>query len=383
MSPSDATGPDPRPVGGPHPTGAGRDLRKLPKAHLHLHFTGSMRPQTLAQLADKHRIRLPETLRDHHLLRLTPDERGWFRFQRLYDAARSCVRDAEDMHRLVVEAAQDDAAEGSGWLELQVDPTSYAPFVGGLTPALEIVLDAARQASDSTGCQVAVIVAASRIRHPLDARTLARLAARHAGDGPGEVVGFGLSNDERRGDTSEFAAAFRIAGRAGLSRVPHSGELLGPDHVGHTLDALAPTRLGHGVRSAEDPAVLARIVDDGVALEVCPASNVALGVYPTLAEVPLRRLVEAGARVALGADDPLLFGPRLAAQYRTARDVHGFSDAELADLARASVHASRAPQDVAKRLLAEIDDWLADPAVPTDPPARSRPGRTVGVTGCS
>jgi adenosine deaminase len=336
-----------------------RNVAALPKAHLHLHFTGSMRPSTLADLAAKHRIRLPETLREHHLLRLTPDERGWFRFQRLYDAARACVRDADDMRRIVLEAAEDDAAEGSGWLELQVDPTSYAPFVGGLTPALEIVLDAAREASRTRGCGVAVIVAASRIRHPLDARTLARLAVHHAGDGPGEVVGFGLSNDERRGSTEEFGKAFDIAARAGLASVPHSGELLGPASIRSTLDALHPDRLGHGIRSAEDPALLDRIVRSGIGLEVCPASNVALGVYPTAADVPLRRLVEAGAQLALGADDPLLFGPRLAAQYRTARDVHGFSDAGLAALARSSVEVSRAPQEVRKQLLAGIDEWLA------------------------
>ncbi len=338
-----------------------RPISALPKAHLHLHFTGSMRPQTLRELAEKHRMRLPESLREHHLLRLTPDERGWFRFQRLYDAARSCVRDEEDMRRIVLEAAQDDAAEGSGWLELQVDPTSYAPFVGGLTPALEIVLDAARDASRTTSCQVAIVVAASRIRHPLDARTLARLAVRHAGDGPGDVVGFGLSNDERRGETSDFAAAFRIAARAGLASLPHSGELLGPDHVQHTLEALSPTRLGHGVRSVEDPALLDRLVQDGVALEVCPASNVALGVYPTDEEVPLRQLMDAGARIALGADDPLLFGPRLEAQYTSAREVHGFSDGDLAHLARSSIEAARAPADVTKRLLAGVDDWLSAP----------------------
>jgi adenosine deaminase len=318
-----------------------------------------MRPETLKDLADKHGIRLPETLREHHLLRLTPDERGWFRFQRLYDAARQCVRDAEDMRRIVLEAAQDDVAEGSSWLELQVDPTSYAPHVGGLTPALEIVLDAAREATRTTGCDVAVIVAASRTRHPLDARTLARLAARYAGEGAGTVVGFGLSNDERRGNTEDFSAAFRIARNAGLASVPHSGELLGPDHVRQTLAYLAPTRLGHGVRSAEDPEMLGQIVDSGIALEVCPASNVALGIYPTMAEVPLRRLVDAGARIALGADDPLLFGPRLAEQYRAARYVHGLDDKALARLAGSSVEASCAPVEVKARLSGRIRDWLA------------------------
>ena len=336
-----------------------RDLSLLPKAHLHLHFTGSMRIATLADLAAAHGIRLPSALLDDDPLHVPADERGWFRFQRLYDAARACVRSEADMRRIVAEAAQDDAAEGSGRLELQVDPTSYAPFVGGLTPALEIVLDAARQASVDTGVDVGVIVAASRMRHPLEARTLARLAVHHAGDGPGQVVGFGLSNDERRGETSEFAPAFAIARAAGLAAVPHGGELLGPAHVEDVVGHLHPDRLGHGVRSAEDPRVLARVVDEGVALEVCPASNVSLGVYASAADVPLRTLVDAGATVALGADDPLLFHARLVDQYAIARDAHGFSDAELAELARASIRASRAADDVRARLLAGVDAWLA------------------------
>ncbi len=335
-----------------------RDLALLPKAHLHLHFTGSMRPSTLAELAARHGIRLPSALLDDDPLHVPADERGWFRFQRLYDAARACVRSEADMRRIVAEAAQDDAAEGSGRLEIQVDPTSYAPFVGGITPAIEIVLDAAREASVATGVDVGVVVAASRMRHPLEARTLARLAAHHAGDGPGQVIGFGLSNDERRGETAEFAPAFAIARRAGLASVPHGGELLGPAHVEDVVEHLRPDRLGHGVRSVEDPRVLGRVVDEGVALEVCPASNVSLGVYRSADEVPLGALVEAGALVALGADDPLLFRSRLLAQYEAARDVHGFTDEQLAHLARSSIRASRAADDVRARLLAGVDSWL-------------------------
>jgi adenosine deaminase len=287
------------------------------------------------------------------------DERGWFRFQRLYDMARACVRDESDMRRIVREAAVDDAAEGSRWLEIQVDPTSYAPFVGGITPALEIVLDEARSASEQTGIGVAVVVAASRVRHPLDARILARLAAHYAGDGSGHVVGFGLSNDERRGNTAEFAPAFNIARRAGLACVPHGGELLGAPAVDETLVALAPDRLGHGVRCVEDPRVLDEVVRRGVTLEVCPGSNVALGVYAAAADVPLRQLIEAGARVALGADDPLLFGSRLRDQYDTARTTHSLSDGELAELARGSVTGSRAPESARKVMLSDIDEWLA------------------------
>ena len=342
--------------------GMARPVHLLPKAHLHLHFTGSMRFTTLLEMAESHGARLPRALTEHWPPDLTEaDTRGWFRFQRLYDAARACVRSEADMRRIVAEAAQDDADEGSGWLELQVDPTSYAPFVGGLTPALEIVLDEAKAAGARTGTGVGIIVAASRTRHPLDARTLARLAARYAGDGPGEVIGFGLSNDERRGVTSDFAPAFEIAGRAGLALMPHGGELLGAHAVHETLDALRPQRIGHGVRSVEDPDVLARVVDEDVTLEVCPGCNVALGVYAEPGDVPLRRLVDAGARVALGADDPLLFGSRLAEQYQSARVDHGFDDAGLATLARGSIEGSRAPESVRRELLAGVDRWLADP----------------------
>ncbi|HWS59284.1 MAG TPA: adenosine deaminase [Actinotalea sp.] len=336
-----------------------RDLVDLPKAHLHLHFTGSMRPTTLAEMAAARGLRLPSALLDATPVRPPADERGWFRFQRLYDAARACVRGEEDMRRIGREAALDDGAEGSRWLELQIDPTSYAPFVGGITPALEIVLDEARAVSTQAGAaQVAIIVAASRMRHPLEARTLARLAARHAGTGAGSVVGFGLSNDERRGVTAEFAAAFAIAERAGLALLPHAGELLGAPAVAETLDSLRPDRLGHGVRSVEDPVVLERVVAAGVALEVCPGSNVALGVYAGAGDVPLGRLLDAGATVALGADDPVIFGSRLAEQYATARDVHGIDDAGLAALARGSLRASRAPTDVVASALRGINAWL-------------------------
>ncbi|CCH73679.1 putative adenosine/adenine deaminase [Nostocoides australiense Ben110] len=320
------------------------------------------------ELAGAHGIRLPHALTGEWPPQLASvqDERGWFRFQRLYDAARACVRGEADMRRLVREASLDDAAEGSRWLELQVDPTSYAPYVGGLTPALEIVLDEAAAVSREGGAPMGIMVAASRIRHPLDARTLARLAARYAGSGPGTVVGFGLSNDERRGDTTEFAVAFDIARKAGLALMPHAGELLGPTAVEETLDALRPNRIGHGVRSVEDPRVVERLANDGVALEVCPGSNVALGVYREADEVPVRTLLRAGIPIALGADDPLLFGSRLVDQYALARDELGFSDQELAELARGSIRASYAPQDIKAAALGDIDAWLA-----TGPPAGS------------
>ncbi|MFB7607885.1 adenosine deaminase [Streptomyces gardneri] len=335
-----------------------RDITLLPKAHLHLHFTGSMRPTTLIELADKYGVHLPEALKGGTPPKLrATDERGWFRFQRLYDIARSCLREPEDIRRLVREAAEEDVRDGSGWLEIQVDPTSYAPLLGGLIAAMEVILDAVDSASRETGLGMRVLVAANRMKHPLEARTLARLAVRYADRG---VVGFGLSNDERRGMARDFDRAFSIARDGGLLAAPHGGELTGPASVRDCLDDLRASRVGHGVRAAEDPRLLRKLAERGVTCEVCPASNVALGVYERHEDVPLRTLFEAGVPMALGADDPLLFGSRLAAQYEIARRYHGFNDAELAELARQSVRGSAAPEGVRAKLLAGIDDWIAD-----------------------
>jgi adenosine deaminase len=339
------------------PRSAPRQVERLPKAHLHLHFTGSMRHATLLELAARDGIVLPDALVEDWPPRLSAaDEKGWFRFQRLYDIARTVLRTEPDVRRLVREAAEDDAADGGRWLEIQVDPSGYAARFGGITAFTELVLDAVREATTLTGVGIAVVIAANRTRHPLDARTLARLAAQYAGHG---VVGFGLSNDERRGTTQDFAPAFAIAERAGLLLVPHGGELLGPSSVRACLDELHADRLGHGVRVAEDPVLLERVVRRGVPLEVCPVSNVALGVYSDLTSVPLPTLLEAGATVALGADDPLLFGSRLAGQYATMRAAHDLSDAQLAELARMSVRASAAPDALKLSMLAGVDDWLA------------------------
>ncbi|MFC6341666.1 adenosine deaminase, partial [Nocardioides hankookensis] len=161
-----------------------RDLLELPKAHLHLHFTGSMRHSTLLELAARDGIALPDQLVEEWPPTLSAaDEKGWFRFQRLYDVARSVLRTEDDVRRLVREAAEDDVRDGGRWLEIQVDPSGYGARFGGITEFIDLVLDAVREASETTGLGMAVVIAANRTRHPLDARTLARLAGQYAGRG--------------------------------------------------------------------------------------------------------------------------------------------------------------------------------------------------------
>jgi adenosine deaminase len=330
------------------------DLVALPKAHLHLHVTGGMRHATLVELADRYGTRLPERLVDEF-----PDDwqvLGWARFQRLYDVARGVLRTADDITRLVREIAEDERAAGSRWLELQVTPTGYVPRLGDLVTAMEVFCDAVEAAERWTGVGVRLVVAANRARPPWEAETLARLAVRHRDRG---VVAFGLSNDERAGRVDDYVKAFRLAREGGLAAVPHAGELLGAGAVARTADVLHPRRLGHGVRAAEDAAVLRRLADAGIACEVCPASNVALGVFAGHRQVPLQALEGAGVPVVLAADDPLLFGAGLVDQYAVTRDVHGYTRSDLARLARASVVHSLMPDALRRSLLAEVDDWEA------------------------
>lgn len=333
-----------------------RDVRALPKAHLHLHLTGSIRPATLEELARSHGIPLFPAITGHSVPWWEESgEHNWSRFEALYEAARAVVRTSDDVRRLVLEAAEDDAADGSSWLEIQLDPSLYGRWLGGPEAALETVLEAAQEAERLTGIRIRVIVAASWARPAGDAETLARLAARYAEQG---VVGFGLSNDERRGRTADFADAFNIARSAGLLAVPHGGFFSGPWHVEECVRLLGARRVGHGVAAVRDREVLELLASRDVALEICPSSYEPFGVVESLEQVPLRQLFDAGVPIALGADTPLLFGRGLADQYTLARNVLGFADPELAALARFSIRASMASDAVKAELLIGVDSWL-------------------------
>jgi adenosine deaminase len=326
-------------------------LEALPKAHLHLHLTGGMRHSTLVELADQQGVHLPAGLLDPGSVDLDATGlRGWLKFQRLYDQARNLLRGADEVCRVVAEIVEDQARDGVRWLELQVDPSTYAPRLGGLQAVVEVVLDALRTAGERHGVGTGLVVAANRTRHHGDAETHARVARRFVDQG---VVGFGLSNDETRGDTRDFEKAFRIAREAGLLSVPHAGELRGPGSVLLAVERLGANRLGHGVRAVEDPAVLELLASLEVACEVNPVSNVLLGVHRSVAESPWRQLRAAGVPVAIGADDPLVFRAGLLENYSALEA----TSEELVDLARCSVLASAAPPAVRASLLADIDTW--------------------------
>ena len=305
-----------------------------------------MRPATLEELAAAAGISVPEV-------------RGFGSFTMfagMYLAACDVLTTYAALERLTEEVVADAAADGAVWVEPSIHVPHHNERLGPPEETLEVVLGAAERAAAAHGIGAGVIVAADRTKDPALALDDARLAVKYAGRG---VVGFGLANDEAGHPPEPFADAFAIAREAGLLSVPHAGELDGPASVVGALDALGADRLQHGVRAVEDPGLVGRLADSPVCLDVCPSSNLLLGVIDDLRDHPLPALLAAGVRCSLNADDPLLFGPGLLDEYELARTSLGLSDQALSFIARCSIEDSGAPGDLKARALAGVDAWIS------------------------
>ena len=309
----------------------------LPKAHLHLHLEAAMREDTLRQWCAEDGIAVPPMVN-------YPD---FTQFLDAYGVLIGLLHTPERVARLLDEVMADAAAQGVVALEFASIPEKSAAFS---TPeeTLEFLLPTAIEAGRRHGVWTGAIVSIDRGAGPEHAVDAARLAARFADQG---VVAVGLVADERGNPVSAAAEAFRIAREAGLGVVPHAGELAGPEEVRAALD-LGVDRIQHGVRAVDDPAVVELLAERGTCLDVCPTSNVVLGVASSLEEHPLPALLEAGVRCSLGADDPLLFGADVVDEYVLAEERMGIAPARLTEVARSSIEASFAPEEVKRAALA-------------------------------
>jgi adenosine deaminase len=308
-----------------------------------------MRPSTLADLAAAAGIAAP-----------LPTGYGSFAaFTATITAAARCLRTEADARRLTTEVVEDAAADGAVWVEPSMWPGLFGGRLGTDADALDVVLEEGRAAARRFGIGFGLVVAANRDRGPGEATRLARLAASRADDG---VVGFGLDGDEAAAPAAAFGEAFTLARDAGLRRVPHAGELSGPDSVADALDVLHADRVMHGVRAAERPDLVERLAAAGTTLDVCPTSNLMLSVVSDWAEHPLPRLLSAGVACSVNADDPLLFGTTLAEEYLLCRERLGLEDAQLAAVARASLTGCAAPPELVRPALLAVERWLQSPA---------------------
>lgn len=323
-----------------------RSLRDLPKAHLHLHLEAAMRLETLRELGDRHGVHVPEM----------SGFESFGDFLKLYEAATEVLVGEDDLRRLLLEMAEDARADGAVWVEYHVYPPLWFGRFGTDEEALDLTLALAREATEQTGVGLGAVVAIDRTAPVEVGMGTAELAVSRMGRG---VVALGLANDETGNPPEPFAAAFDLAKGAGLTCVPHAGELGGPDSVRTAVDLLHADRLGHGVRAIEDPDLVRRLADEGVVCDVCPTSNIVLGLFPSVEEHGIRTLVEAGVRVTINTDDPLLFGPGLLEEYENVQRAFGWDDATMAGIARTSIEASGAPADRKAAALDGVDAWLA------------------------
>jgi adenosine deaminase len=321
-----------------------RDLLSLPKANLHVHLEDSIRPQTLAEMATSHGLRVPRGTS-------VTDSASFFA---VHDMVRNCLLTSADFHRVAVEYCADEAAEGTSYAEVSFTAAGHGERLGDMAMPLRAVLEGLAQGRADYGLQTRLVLDHSRRRPVERAWATLRLAESYASAG---VVAVGLSGDEAYpGDP--FVAVFRAARSAGLHVVHHAGEAAGAASIRQAITAGQAERLGHGIRVLDDDKLTAEVADLGIPLEVCPHSNVLLGLVPSLAEHPLPRLLDAGLFVTVNTDIPAMTGVGLAEEYRHLRDTFGYDDAAIAGIAGAGIRASFAPLDVKAQLLARIDAWL-------------------------
>lgn len=321
-------------------------LARMPKVELHHHLEGAAPPAFIRGLAQEKGLNVSNIF----------DGEGaysygdFLQFLDVYEAATAPLQSPEDYARLtraVLEAAAD---KGVVYVESFLSPD----FCGGRDPAAWAeYVHAIREAAGAVpGIELRGIVTAIRHFGPEKARETALCAQETAGD---FIVGFGIAGDENAGHLRDYVYPFEAAREAGLRLTAHAGEWGGPQSLRDAIEYLKVERIGHGVRAIEDPALVEYLAAAGIVLEVCPQSNVALGVYPTTAAHPIARLREAGVRVTVSTDDPPFFHTDMAHEYRELAGAFGWGVEDFRALGRTAAEAAFCDADTRDKLLKQLE----------------------------
>ena len=320
--------------------------RHLPKAELHCHIEGATPPSLALSQAKRYGIDTSAFIRD--------GEYAWQDFTSFvasYDATANLFRTQEDYALLAETYLTGIAEAGAIYSELIVSPDQGDAVGIGADAYISGLAEGAERARARTGIETRLLIVG--IRHFGPERVVK--AAEYAARRPHPLItGFNLAGEERMHRVADFARAFDIARDAGLGITIHAGELSGAFSVRDALDHVRPTRISHGVRAIEDGDLVKRLADEGVVLEVCPGSNVALKVFPDFEHHPLRALHEAGVRVTLNSDDPPFFHTSLAREYDVASSIMGFGDDDLLGMTRTAIEAAFVDEPTRERLLSRL-----------------------------
>lgn len=315
-------------------------LRALPKVDLHRHLEGSLRLETLAEVAHAHGVDLPsyniEDLRPY--VQITEDETGFHAFLEKFNFLRQFYSKREAIERVAYEAVSDAATDHVRYLELRFSPATLARSQGfSLEEVTDWVIWAVNQAQSDFGVITRLIATIKRESDPEEARQVARVAFSRAGRG---IVGLDLAGDEVNYPIEPFIQILREARREGLGLTVHAGEATGAHSVRKAIEELGADRIGHGVRAAEDPEVVNLLVRSGVTLEMCPTSNIHTATVPQLARHPLRTFHALGVRVTINTDDPSISSTTLTDEYMIAVREMGLDQSELVSIILNGVNAA-------------------------------------------
>lgn len=323
-------------------------LRALPKVELHLHLEGAAPPAFIRGLGQEKSVRLDGVFAEDGSYAYT----DFNHFLTIYETATSVLRSPDDYARLTLAVLEKSAESGVIYSETFLSPDFCG---GGDLGAWREYLHAMREASEAAertmGITLRGIVTCVRHFGPERAKRAALCAAETAGDW---LVGFGMAGDENRGSQKDFAYSFDMAREAGLRLTSHAGEWRGPREISDALDDLRVERIGHGVRAIEDLALVDKLVENGIVLEVCPGSNVTLGVYPRLSAHPIERLRERGVKVTVSTDDPPFFHTTMADEYERLANTFGWDEEVFAQIARTSAEAAFCDEDTRAALLKRL-----------------------------
>lgn len=336
-------------------------LRAMPKAELHLHLDGSLRPATALELARERGLPGAEALDEAGMrVRLVAPERCSDQAELLaaFELPVSLLQDRAALARVARELVEDVAGEGTRYAEVRWAPTLH--LEGGLDvgAVLALVAEASQRAAADRGIVVRLIAVAMRTQAPELAEDLARVAGEHLASG---VTGFDLAGRESAApDVQPFARAFAIARDAGLGLTCHAGEWGGPGQVRGAL-ALRPWRIAHGAPAADDAPLMAALRGAGVTLDLCPTSNVQAGLADWGPGSPWPRLLRAGVPVTISTDDRTVSDVTLVRELRRAMERLGLEPSEIAAVVRQAYRAAflHHDEDVRAELLAAYDGWVA------------------------
>jgi len=329
-------------------------IRRLPKAELHLHLEGTFEPEMMFEMAARNGITMPYGTADE--VRAAYEFTDLQSFLDIYYAACSALLTERDFHDLTAAYLRRAAADGVRHVEPFFDPQTHTargvPFkalVGGIVTALE-------EGERDLGITWRLIMCFLRDLPAGSAATTLAEAMPYRD----VIAGVGLDSGEVGNPPAKFASVFHDARAAGFLAVAHAGEEGPASYIRDSLEILGVHRVDHGVRCMEDPELVALLVAERGALTVCPLSNVRLRGVDTMADHPLRRMLDAGLAVTVNSDDPAYFGGYVGENYRAVTDALGLTPGDLYRLAANAIEGSWATPERKEALVCELDTLYAE-----------------------